>query len=174
MIGTAIIRNVVVVLCALGSMALSWDASAQSAVRPLPPYLRDISDEVGALSDKEGQALAGMIADLQRERGVRLIIVIAETTAPESIEDYTKRLSGDWLARRPPLYGEERVFAVVDTTDRAVRIATGEKMAPLIDQISKSQFMTDLLPLFSRHEYFQALRIIVERLSQAIMQRGSI
>ena len=41
-----------------------------------------------ALSDFEGRALAGMIADLQRESGVRMIIVLAETTAPEQIEQY--------------------------------------------------------------------------------------
>ena len=167
-----LIRSLKAVLVLLGFLLHSVQVNAQ-ALRELPPLLRDISDEVGALSDAQGQALATMIADVQRETGVRIVIVIAETTAPESIEAYTARHSNYWFTKRPRMRGEERIFLVVDLKDGSVRLATGEKMASLIDKISKSQFMADLLPLFKRGEYYRALTSIVERLSKVIRQRST-
>lgn len=76
-------RNMVVAFIALGAMLLSFDMRSEAALRPLPSILRAISDEVGMLSVPEGQALAQMIADVQRENGVEIIVLIAETTVPE-------------------------------------------------------------------------------------------
>lgn len=166
------IRSLVGILVLSGCLLHADQVTAQ-ALRELPPYLRDISDEVGALPDSEGRALATLIANVQRETGVRIVIVIAETTAPESIEDYTTRLSNYWLARRPPAQGEERIFFVLDLKDGSVRLATGEKMASLVEKVSKSDFMSDLLPMFKRGEYYRALKRVVERLSAIIKQRSS-
>ena len=158
-------------LFALGLVLQTGELIAQEPLRALPPQLRDISDEVGALSESEGRTLARMVADVQRETGIRIIIVIAETTAPERIEDYTKRLSAHWLAQRPPFSGEKRVFVVMDVTDSALRLAAGEEMTALIDRLSASQFMDDLLPVFKRKEYYRALAILIERLSVLIKQQ---
>lgn len=164
-------RPFITALFLVGLMLQSAGIHSQEPLRSLPPQLRDISDEVGALSASEGRALAGMVADVQRESGVRIIIVIAETTAPENIEDYTKRLSLHWQAQRPPHSGEERIFLVIDVKDGAIRLAAGEKMASLIDRVSRSEFMNELLPMFKRNEYFRALANLIERLSAVIKQR---
>lgn len=101
----AIARNLMVTLMAFGFVLQSLDAHAQEALRPLPPVLSAISDEVGALSESEGEALAEIVADARRASGVRIIIVIVETTVPENIESYTHRLRAQWQARRPPSPG---------------------------------------------------------------------
>jgi len=168
MISAVIIRNLVVTCVALGFVLQSLDARAQEALRPLPPILRAISDEVGALSTSEGEALAGIVADVGQTSGVRIIIAIVETTMPESIEIYTQRLQAYWGAHRPPSKGEEEVFIVVAAKDRTIRIASGVNMTAIVERVSNSKLMLDVGPLLRSGKYFPALALIVEGLSQAI------
>jgi uncharacterized protein len=168
MIGAAMARGILVTLTAIGLALLSLDSHAQEALRSLPPILRTISDEVGALSTSEGQALGGIIADVQQERAVRIIVVIAETTMPESIESYTHRLRAHWAALRPLPDGVEDILVVVAVTDGILRIAAGVNMAPIVARISIDKVVTEVRPLLRSGKYFAALVLIIERLSQAI------
>lgn len=172
MICAAIIRNLAVTFIALGFALQSPNARTQEAVRPLPPMLRAISDEVGALSVSEGEALARIVGDIQQESGVRIIVVIVETTVPESIESYSHRLLAHWGANRPPPDGVEDVIIVVAVTDRTLRIAAGIKMASVVEQVSNNKLMLDVAPLFRSGKYFPAVVLIVERLSQAIRSKS--
>lgn len=164
MIGNAIARVLIFILIAFGALVHSVDARAQDALRPLPPMLRVISDEVEALSVSEGEALARIVADVRQESGVRIIIAIVETTAPESIESYTQRLRAHWGSQRPTLDGEEDLFIVIAATDRALRIAAGLNMTTIVERLSSNTVMRDIGPLLRSGKYFPALALIVNRL----------
>ena len=62
-------------------------AYGQAGLRELPPLLRAISDEVGVLSIPEGKLLSRHIGRIEDERGIKIIVVIAETVRPEDIDD---------------------------------------------------------------------------------------
>ena len=168
MTAAALARNLIIASVAIGTIFLSFDTRSQAAPRRLPPVLRAISDEVGALSVPEGQALASILADVKQKSGVEIIVVVAETTGAESIEEYTQRLSAHWRAYGRSPDGERRVFVVVAVADCSLRIASEKQMASVVEQVTKSPLMTDLLPMFRHGEYFRALALIVEQLSRAI------
>lgn len=65
-------------------------------LRELPPLLRSVSDESGALSLAQGQALSRQLSDIERRIGVEIVVVILTTTRPESIEAYVQRLINHW------------------------------------------------------------------------------
>ena len=172
MISITAARILIVALIAIGLSLQSFDARAQEVLRPFPPMLRAISDEVGALSVSEGQALSRIVDDIQQENKVRIIVVIVETTFPESIESYSHRLLAHWRANRPPPDGVEDIIIVVAATDRTLRIAAGLKMASVVEQVSNNKLMLDVAPLFRSGKYFPAVVLIVERLSQAIRSKS--
>jgi uncharacterized protein len=157
----------------IGLSLQSFDARAQEALRQLPPMLRAISDELGVLSESEGQALSKRVADIQQESRVRIIVVIAETTLPESIESYSHRLLAHWRANRPPPEGVEDVVIVFAITDRTLRIAAGMGMAAVVARVSNNKLMLDTGALLRSRKYFSAAALIVERLSQAIRSDSS-
>jgi uncharacterized membrane protein YgcG len=157
---------------ATAALLITPPVSAQTGLRPLPPRLSSVSDEVGALSPDQGRALAEMITDIEQASGVRVIVLIAETTRPEDIESYTQRLSSLWMAQRPAMREGKFVFVVIAVSDRALRIAGGKPMGAIVDEVTKSQVMTDIIPMFRSKDYFQAAMLIVRELSNAI-RRGS-
>lgn len=171
---TAIARNLIVKLIVFGFTLQSLDVRAQETLRLLPPVLSTISDEVGALSVPDGEALAEIVAEVWRVNGVRIIIVIVETTLPENIESYTHRLRAHWQERRPSTDGEEDVFVVIAAKDRTMRIAAGLRMAAIVKEVSSTKLMVDVGPLLRSGKYFSAIVLIVERLLQAIRSASSM
>jgi uncharacterized protein len=161
------VRNLVITLIAFGLGLQFFDARAQATLRPLPPMLHAISDEVEALSEPEGRSLAKTVSDIQRETGVRIMVVIVGTTQPESMESYSHRLLIHWGTNRPPPLGVEDIIIVLAVEDRTLRIAAGIGMAPIVKEVSNNNLMSDVGLLFRNSKYFSAVEIILERLSQA-------
>lgn len=143
-------------------------ASAQ-ALRPLPPLLRTLSDEVGVLSAEEGQALSRSAEDIFERTGVRVIVVIAESTKPEEIEDYTERLGQRWKQERH-LAPERSVFVVLAVTDREFQIMPGKDLASIDRELKRPDAYAGLAPLFRQGRYFDALMTVSRRLLDMILK----
>jgi uncharacterized protein len=157
---------------AVGTLFLSFGAPAQTVLRDLPPLLRAISDEAGVLSVTEGQVLAQAVSEMRHESRVQIIVLIAETTAPESVEEYTLRLATEWRSRDGYSDIEDRIFVVVSVGDRALYIGSDASLQPIADTVTKGPLTHEFVTQFRRAEYFTALTRIVTRLSVAARQRN--
>ena len=131
-------------------------ATAQKALRPLPPLLRTLSDEVGVLSAKEGRELSRSIEEVEARTGVRMVMVIAETVEPEPIEDYAERLARRWERERS-IDLARSVFVVIAVKDRAMQVSPGRAVEGVDRALARSGLSSDLRPLFRSGRYFEAL-----------------
>ena len=141
--------------------------SAQQ-LRPLPPLLRTLSDEVGVLSVDEGRALSRSAEKTFERTGVRVIVVIAETTKPEEIEDYTERLGQRWKRERH-LVPERSIFVVLSVRDREFQVMPGKGLESVDRALKKREAYTGLAPLFREGRYFEALVTVNRRLLEMIL-----
>lgn len=141
-------------------------------LRPLPPLLRTLSDEVGALSVEEGRALSRSAEEIFDRTGVRVIIVIAETTRPEQIEDYTERLGQRWKRERD-LVPERSVFVVLAVQDREFQVMPGKGLEFVDRELKKPEAYAGLAPLFRERRYFDALMSVNNRLLNMLLRRKS-
>lgn len=148
---------------------LAVSALAQE-LRPLPPLLRTLSDEVGALSVEEGRALSRSAEAIFDRTGVRVIIVIAETTRPEEIEDYTERLGQRWKRERH-LVPELSVFVVLAVQDREFQVMPGKGLDFVDRELKKPEAYAGLVPLFRERRYFDALMTLNQRLLDMLLRR---
>ncbi len=160
----------VIALCLTLSVLASFAPSAhgQSALRPLPPLLRSVSDEVGVLSVPQGKALSNKLFDAEKRTSAKIIVVIAATVAPESIEAYAQRLANHWRGHSQALDSGRFVFVVVAKHDRALRIVPGKKLTRVLKPFMDSGIMADARALLKQDKYFEALAAIVDKLSQLI------
>lgn len=140
-------------------------ANAES-LRGLPPLLRAISDEVGVLSVSEGTALSRHIARLEDDKGVKIIVVIAETVRPESIERYSSRVLAHWRARSNALDNGRYVLVVVAVKDRELRLTPGSRTIGLLQRLQHSAALDGVPPLLRQKRFYQALDRIVEQLER--------
>lgn len=141
-------------------------------LRPLPPLLRTLSDEVGALSVEEGRALSRSAEEIFDRTGVRVIIVIAETTRPEEMEDYTERLGQRWKRERH-LVPERSIFVVLAVQDREFQVMPGKGLDFVDRELKRPEAYAGLVPLFRERRYFDALMSVNHRLLDMLLRRKS-
>ena len=141
-------------------------ALAQAELRPLPPLMRALSDEVGALSRDQGAKLSRALQEILDEDGIRMVVVIAESVGPEPIEDYAQRLSRRW-ARDRGIDPTRAIFIIVAVKDRDMVVMPGRALG-LEAALSRPEFGRDLAPLFREQRYFEALMTLTDRVHGVI------
>lgn len=147
-------------------------AARAEELRALPPLLHTVSDEVGALSVDQGRALSRSAEDIFDRTGVRVIIVIAETTRPEEIEDYTERLEQRWKRERD-LLPERSIFVVLAVEDREFQVMPGKGLEFVDRELKKPEAYAGLSPLFRQGRYFDALMTVNQRLLEIVLKQKS-
>ena len=148
-----------IAICAGSFLATGW---TQPELRPLPPLLRSVSDEVGALSDAQGKDLSKSLQDIFESTSVRVIVVITETPKPEPIADYAERLARRWTLERA-IDPTQSIFVIVSVDDREMQVLPGRALrrdAELTDPL----IARGLAPLFRERRYFEGLIKLTERL----------
>lgn len=151
-------------LCTVALALAALTAYGQAGLRELPPLLRAISDEIGVISVSEGRKLFRHIARVEDERGIKIIVVVAETVRPETIEDYTRRLLAHWRAGSRALDEGRYVFVVVAVKDRELRITPGSKTMDIVEELERTGALKGVPPLLRQARYFDALDAIVTQL----------
>ena len=140
---------------ALACLLFAFAASAED-LRPLPPLLRTLSDEVGVMTIEEGRRLSRSLEQVLERTGVRVVMVIAETTRPEAIEDYGARLARRWRRERQ-LDVEHTVFIVLAVRDREMQVMPGKALPDIEGELERAGTLRELAPLFRAGRYFEAL-----------------
>ncbi len=141
----------VAVICAALFLATGW---AQE-LRPLPPHMRILSDEIHALSDAEGVELSRSLQEVVDSTGILVVMVIAETTKPEPIREYAERLARQW-ARERAIEPARSIFVIVAVSDREMQVLPGRDLR-WGAKLSETDVTRDLAPLFRERRYFEAL-----------------
>lgn len=141
-------------------------------LRPLPPALYTLSDEVGAVSVEEGIALSRSAEEISDRTGVRVIVVIVETTLPEQIEDYTERLAQRWKRDRR-LEPERSIFVVLVVGDRELQIMPGKDLLFVDLELKKPEMYAGLTALLRERRYFEALMKVNSRLLEMLLKQKS-
>lgn len=171
---TDIVKLILLCLAWLGLWMPAPAVGAPTGLRELPPLLRAVSDEVGVLSLAEGRELSRIIADIEQKTRVKVIVLIAETTQPESIEAYVQRLVNRWRTQTEALDSGRFVFVVVTKHDRALRVVPGEKLSSILKPFQASRATAEALALLRQNRYFEALETIVNKLLQLITDHGHV
>lgn len=169
-----VVKLIPLCLAWLGLWMSTPAAGAPPDLRELPPILRAVSGEVGVLSLAEGRDLSRIIDDIERKTRVKVIVLIAETTQPESIEAYVQRLVNRWRRQTEALNSGRFIFVVVAKDDRALRVVPGEKLSSILKPFQASRATAAALALLKQNKYFEALDIIVDKLAQLIADHGDV
>jgi len=163
----AVLCTIVMVLGLGLPQSRAW-GQRESDLRPMPPLLRTVSDEIGVLSNDEGLTLAKKLADIRAVTGAKVIILIAETTQPESIEAYVQRLVLHWGNQEFKLADGRYVFVVLARRDHALRIVAGEHYKDTITQLSARGLVAGALSHLQAGRYYEALDIVIKQLADLL------
>ena len=155
----------------VGALAASFILTGIAQdLRPLPPVMRTITDEVGVLSAGEGSRLSQSLQEVLEVTGVRIALVITETTSPEFIDDYAERLAQRWERDRG-VDSERMVFVIVAMHDREMEVLPGISLG--ISQALLDADVTGGLDVYFREKrHFQGLQILISRIRKVIVKKS--
>lgn len=150
---------------------IACTVGAQPGLRPLPPLMRTVSDEAGVLSIAQGRKLALELESILDQDGIRVVLVIAETVQPGTIEDYAERLSQRW-ARDRAIDPSRAIFIILSIDERELVVMPGRSLG-LESAFAAAKIEHGLAPLFLQRRYYDALHLLAERVQAVIRTHGA-
>lgn len=154
-------------LTALCVAVLSFFALAAEGLAPIPQLATRVSDLTGTLTADQRAALEARLAQLEREKGAQIAILLLPTTRPETIEQFGIRLAEAWKVGRKGI--DDGVIVIVAKDDRAVRIEVGYGLEGVIpDAVAKRIIEEQIVPHFRSGDFYGGLSIAVDTLARII------
>lgn len=132
-------------------LLLLWAAVAQADV-PIPALKARVTDLTGTLSAEQRGSLERQLAGLETSKGAQLAVLIVPTTAPETGEQYARRVLDEWKLGRKGV--DDGALLLVAKDDRFVRIETQYGLEGVIpDAIAKRIVEEHILPRFRQGDF---------------------
>lgn len=154
-------------LTALYVAVLSFFALAADGLVSIPALAARVTDLTGTLTIEQRAMLEGRLAQLEREKGAQVAVLLLPTTAPETIEQFAIRLAERWKIGRKGI--DDGVIVIVAKDDRALRIEVGYGLEGVIpDAVAKRIIEERVLPHFRSGDFYGGLSDAVETLARII------
>ena len=142
-------------------------AWAAADLVPLPALTARVTDQTGTLTAVQIAQLEAALSELERAKGAQLVVLIAPSTQPESIEGFGIRLAEAWKIGRKGV--DDGIILIVAKNDRAVRIEVGYGLEGVIpDVVAKRIIEERIVPRFRADDFFGGLQDAVQTLARLI------
>lgn len=145
-------------------MLLIASAHAEVAVPPLNARVIDLTQ---TLTPQQQQAIERNLAELEQLKGAQIAVLLVPSTAPETIEQYARRVLDVWKLGRKGI--DDGALLLIAKDDRTLRIETQYGLEGVIpDAIAKRIIAEDITPLFKRGDYYGGIEVGVLRMSRLV------
>ncbi|MFO1318831.1 MAG: TPM domain-containing protein [Burkholderiales bacterium] len=146
-------------LAALALMVLAFTAGAEVAV---PPAAR-VTDLTGTLTSEQTTQLDQLLSAFEIRKGSQIAVLMVPTTQPETIEQYSIRVTDAWKLGRKGV--DDGLLLLVAKDDRKVRIEVGRGLEGVIpDAIAKRIIRDDITPRFKQGDFAGGIQTSVIRI----------
>lgn len=151
-------------LALLLGLAIVATVRAEVAVPPLSSRVMDLTQ---TLTEPQKQAIERNLAELEQLKGAQVAVLLVPSTAPETIEQYARRVLDEWRLGRKGI--DDGALLLVAKDDRALRIETQYGLEGVIpDAIAKRIIAEDITPLFKRGDFYGGIEVGVLRMSRLV------
>lgn len=162
-------RGAVYLLC--GSLWFGVPAWAQHSPPTEARALDIVRDDADVLSSEEDRKLTAFLQEVLDQTGVKVLVVVVPTTAPDDGERYGGRLVEHW-AKRGAVDPAQTVVAVLAVDDRNLSVLAGRGLPGLQRELTGGGALRFLVPYLKEERYFDALMALGKWLSGRIRNKG--
>jgi uncharacterized protein len=159
-------------LLAAGWLALlaALGAGAQDLM-PVPPLEGRVIDRTGTLDGRQREAMEQHLANVERELGTQIVVLMVASTQPEDIAAFAQRVADQWKIGRRDV--GDGLLIVVARGDRRVRIEVAKALEGAVPDLAARQIITETItPAFKRDDYAGGLNAAIDRLAARIKPEG--
>ena len=158
-----------------GRVACGWALACALALAqelaPIPPLQGRVIDGTDTLQPAQRQAMEDHLANVEREIGSQIVVLIVPTTLPEDIAAYSQRVGDQWKIGRRDV--GDGLLIVVAKNDRRVRIEVAKALEGAVPDLAARQIITETItPAFKRNDYAGGLNAAIDRIAARIKPEG--
>lgn len=158
----------VCLLLMLGAIA-TGDALAEVRV---PELAGRVNDLTRTLTAEQRRGLEERLAAIERRKGAQVVVLIVDSTAPETIEQFSIRVAETWKIGRGVVDGrrvDDGVLILVAKSDRRVRIEVGYGLEGAIpDALARRIVDESIVPGFRSGDFAGGLQAGIGDLGRLI------
>jgi uncharacterized protein len=148
--------------------ALSALAIAQE---PVPPLSGRVIDSTDTLTAAQRQAMEQHLANVERELGTQMVVLMVPTTLPEDIAAYAQRVGDQWKIGRREV--GDGLLIVVAKNDRRIRIEVAKALEGAVPDLAARQIIAETItPAFRRNDYAGGLNAAIDRIAARVKPEG--
>jgi uncharacterized protein len=148
-------------------------AQAQSPFKPVPTLEARVTDQVGMLTADQRQRLEAVLADYEQQTGSQIAVLLVASTEPESIEQYSIRVTDAWKLGRKGIDDGVLLLVARDNPSalRRLRIEAGRGVQGVLTDAQSSRILRDTIaPHFRQNDYYGGLVAGVGAISTLLNQ----
>ena len=145
-------------------------AGGTSAAEPagVPAQTSVLTDEAGALTPTEADALLARLRAIQHSGRAQVAILISSGTGSASLADYALRVAESWQLGRAGK--DDGLLILVVPSIKGARIEVGYGLEGAIPDARASQWVDELIPAMWNEALAQGLERVLDRIDAALPQ----
>lgn len=133
----------------------------------IPPLSARVTDLTATLAPEQSARLEASLAQIERDKGAQVVILMLPTTKPESIEQFGIRLAEAWKVGRQRV--DDGAIVIVAKDDRSARIEVGRGLEGAVPDVVAKRIVADVMaPKFKQGDFAGGLDLAVAKLAEAI------
>ena len=156
---------------AFAAMALLGHAVRAQQLLPVPPLEGRVIDRTQTLDGPQRQAMEQHLANVERELGTQIVVLLVDSTLPEDIAAYAQRVGDQWKIGRRDV--GDGLLILVAKNDRRIRIEVAKALEGAVPDLAARQIISETIsPAFKRNDYAGGLNAAIDRLATRIKPEG--
>jgi uncharacterized protein len=155
--GWVLATRVVIVVLAVARIALADSPPAEVPPTVAPDDVtitQPVTDIGNHVAPVEREAIAAQLVELRAKTGIQMAVLIVESTAPRSIEQFAQGVFDRW--RGGSAERDDGILFVLAIRDRRNRLHFGDGIAGIISEAEAIEILDGLRPLLAAKAYAMA------------------
>lgn len=157
-------RKALAFLVLLSSITCSTGTMAEVAV---PPLKARVTDLTGTLSSAQIAQLDQKLAAFEAKKGSQIAVLMVPTTSPETIEQYSIRVTDAWKLGRKGV--DDGVLLLIAKEDRSLRLEVGYGLEGILPDAVAKRIVDDIIiPELRKGSFARAIDVGVDQIMRVI------
>ena len=143
-------------------LAAACAVAAEGDFSPVPELRAHVTDSTATLSVTERQALEDKLRRWEAERGAQFAVLIVPTTKPETIDEFSQRVTDAWKIGRKGI--DDGILLLVAKNDKRLRLQVGKGFEGSLTDVTSKRIIDEVIvPAFRKGDFAGGLNAGVDK-----------
>ena len=136
--------------------------AAEGDLIPVPPLHAHVTDVAGMLPAPDKQALEQKLAGWEAQKGGQFAVLLVATTKPESIDQYSQRVTDAWKLGRKGV--DDGVLLLIARDDKKLRFQVGKGLEGALTDVTAKRIIEEVIvPVFRQGNFAAGINAGVDK-----------